>query len=64
MFYLSVACFYTTFVNLVLFSFQGAVSVLLEQISALNCLNAEIHLKSGGPEWTRTTDLPLIRRTL
>ena len=51
-----------------LFSFQGANSNLFQgQIEMLTLLDEHFNLiskRSGGPKWTRTTDLTIISRAL
>ena len=49
-----------------LFSFQGAGSVLFrDQIEMLFAEHFNLNSKfSGGPKWTRTTDLTIISRAL
>ena len=62
----SVACF--AYFQSALFSFQGAASSLFQdQIEIPNPLDTSIQFQkkgSGGPKWTRTTDLMIISRAL
>ena len=62
--YLSVACL--QFPSL--FSFQGAVPAFFKARSKCSpvWMNTSIHSRkrSGGPKWTRTTDLTIISRAL
>ena len=55
-----------------LFSFQGAIIIILfrTRSDAQRCMSIHASIsdtvinKIGGLKWTRTIDLPLIRRTL